>query len=149
MADLTHDAIWDAIDRLAASRGWSASGLARRAGLDATSFNPSKRIGLNRKPRWPSTESVSLALKAADCSLDEFLGLMGELPATNAPLGTDYEMKPDDADFIAGIVGLNQELRSSFLAEYTNRNGVTGIVELFSQFIGMSNSAVAQKEKSA
>ncbi|MFN4283216.1 MAG: helix-turn-helix transcriptional regulator [Alphaproteobacteria bacterium] len=75
---LKHDDIWRAIDALASSRGFSPSGLARRAGLDATSFNPSKRVALNGKPRWPSTESLSKALAAADCSLAEFLGLMGE-----------------------------------------------------------------------
>lgn len=75
---LKHDDIWRAIDALASSRGFSPSGLARRAGLDATSFNPSKRVAINGKPRWPSTESLSKALAAADCSLAEFLGLMGE-----------------------------------------------------------------------
>ncbi|HEY4135302.1 MAG TPA: helix-turn-helix transcriptional regulator [Alphaproteobacteria bacterium] len=75
---LKHDDIWRALDALASSRGFSPSGLARRAGLDATSFNPSKRVALNGKPRWPSTESLSKALAAADCSLAEFLGLMGE-----------------------------------------------------------------------
>lgn len=84
---LKHDDIWRAIDALASSRGFSPSGLARRAGLDATSFNPSKRVALNGKPRWPSTESLSKALAAADCSLAEFLGLMGEDgPARHIPL---------------------------------------------------------------
>jgi len=84
---LKHDDIWRAIDALASSRGFSPSGLARRAGLDATSFNPSKRVALNGKPRWPSTESLSKALAAADCSLAEFLGLMGEDgPSRHIPL---------------------------------------------------------------
>src|ERR1700712_5326117 len=42
-AMLTHPQIWAAIDALAASHGMSPSGLARRAGLDATTFNKSKR----------------------------------------------------------------------------------------------------------
>lgn len=84
---LKHDDIWRAIDALASSRGFSPSGLARRAGLDATSFNPSKRVAINGKPRWPSTESLAKALAAADCSLAEFLGLMGEDgPARHIPL---------------------------------------------------------------
>ena len=40
---LTHAQIWSAIDRLAARAGLTASGLARRAGLDPTTFNKSKR----------------------------------------------------------------------------------------------------------
>ena len=53
---LTHTQIWRAIDRLAESRGLSPSGLARRAGLDPTTFNPSKRISADgTMPRWPST----------------------------------------------------------------------------------------------
>ena len=43
-AMLTHAQIWTAIDRLAARAGLSASGLAKKAGLDPTTFNKSKRI---------------------------------------------------------------------------------------------------------
>ena len=53
----THEQVWHGIDRLARERGLTASGLARRAGLDPTTFNPSKRVTKQRKPRWPSTES--------------------------------------------------------------------------------------------
>ena len=41
---LTHSDIWNAVDRLAARAGLSASGLAKKAGLDPTTFNKSKRI---------------------------------------------------------------------------------------------------------
>ena len=41
---LTHGKIWTAIDALARRYGLSPSGLANRAGLDATAFNPSKRV---------------------------------------------------------------------------------------------------------
>ncbi len=69
--------------RLAERHGYSASGLARRAGLDATSFNRSKRIGADGRKRWPSTESVSKVLAATGASLDEFLRLIEarEIPA--------------------------------------------------------------------
>lgn len=98
LAMLKHDDIWRAIDALASSRGFSPSGLARRAGLDATSFNPSKRVALNGKPRWPSTESLSKALAAADCSLAEFLGLMGEDgPSRHIPLLTLNKATNEDA----------------------------------------------------
>jgi phage repressor protein C with HTH and peptisase S24 domain len=73
---LSHEQIWTAIDRLAERHGFSASGLARRAGLDATSFNRSKRIGPDGRKRWPSTESVSKVLAATGASLDEFLRLI-------------------------------------------------------------------------
>ena len=73
---LSHEQIWAAIDRLAERYGYSASGLARRAGLDATSFNRSKRIGPDGRKRWPSTESVSKVLNATGASLDDFMRLI-------------------------------------------------------------------------
>jgi phage repressor protein C with HTH and peptisase S24 domain len=73
---LSHEQIWTAIDRLAERHGFSPSGLARRSGLDATSFNRSKRIGADGRKRWPSTESVSKVLAATGASLDEFLRLI-------------------------------------------------------------------------
>ena len=52
---LTHAQIWSGIDRLAHRAGLTPSGLARRAGLDPTTFNPSKRFSRDgEKPRWPS-----------------------------------------------------------------------------------------------
>src|SRR3954468_16268410 len=56
-AMLTHSDIWNAVDRLAARAGLSASGLAKKAGLDPTTFNKSKRVTPEGRPRWPSTES--------------------------------------------------------------------------------------------
>ena len=41
---LTHNQIWTAIDRLAARAKLTPSGLAKKAGLDPTTFNKSKRI---------------------------------------------------------------------------------------------------------
>ena len=73
---LTHNQIWQAIDALAARHGLSASGLAKLAGLDPTTFNKSKRGGANGKLRWPSTESVSKVLAATGASLDEFVSLV-------------------------------------------------------------------------
>lgn len=73
---LSHEQIWTAIDRLAERYQLSASGLARRAGLDATSFNRSKRVGPDGRKRWPSTESVSKVLAATGASLDDFLRLI-------------------------------------------------------------------------
>nr|WP_210328617.1 helix-turn-helix transcriptional regulator [Mesorhizobium amorphae] len=54
----------------------SASGLARRAGLDSTAFNKSKRLSSDGRPRWPSTESLAKIIEATGASLDEFTGLV-------------------------------------------------------------------------
>lgn len=80
---LTHNQIWTAIDRLAAHAGLSASGLAKRAGLDPTTFNKSKRITPDGRPRWPSTESVAKSLAATRTTVDDFVKLIsGGKPAT-------------------------------------------------------------------
>ena len=73
---LTHAQIWSALDRLAERAGLSASALAKRAGLDPTTFNRSKRITPDGRPRWPSTESVSKALAATGTSVDVFVNLI-------------------------------------------------------------------------
>jgi len=69
---LKHGDIWKAIDQLATDHGLTPSGLARRAGLDPTTFNKSKRITREGKPRWPSTESLAKILEATGSSLDTF-----------------------------------------------------------------------------
>jgi phage repressor protein C with HTH and peptisase S24 domain len=69
---LTHKQIWDAIDDLAKDHGLSPSGLAKKAGLDTTSFNKSKRINASGRPRWPSMESVAKILVATDESVVTF-----------------------------------------------------------------------------
>jgi len=61
---LSHADIWNALDRLAEKAGTSASGLAREAGLDPTSFNRSKRQSREGKFRWPSTETAWLRFYA-------------------------------------------------------------------------------------
>ncbi|WP_298213842.1 helix-turn-helix transcriptional regulator [Acidocella sp.] len=73
---MLHEDLWRAIDTLAAERGLSPSALARQAGLDPTSFNPSKRRGADGKPRWPSTESISKILFATGARLDDFSALV-------------------------------------------------------------------------
>ena len=73
---MTHEDIWRALDALAAENGLSASGLARKAGLDATAFNPSKRIGADGRARWPSTESVAKVLAATGAGFSDFAALV-------------------------------------------------------------------------
>lgn len=75
---LKHADVWKAIDRLAREYGYSASGLARRAGLDPTTFNKSKRVTREGKLRWPSTESVSKVLTATGASLSEFVSYVSD-----------------------------------------------------------------------
>jgi phage repressor protein C with HTH and peptisase S24 domain len=87
---LTHENIWSAIDRLAAAFGYSPSGLAKQSGLDATSFNKSKRFSADGKPRWPSTESVSRVLAATGATMSDFLSLMdgnGDISPRNIKSG--------------------------------------------------------------
>lgn len=75
---LTHRAIWAAIDGLAERYGLTASGLARKAGLDPTTFNRSKRVSRDGKQRWPSTESISKVIEATGASVPEFMSLLGD-----------------------------------------------------------------------
>ena len=73
---LSHKRIWDAIDALAERHDLSPSGLAKRAGLDSTTFNKSKRVAADGRPRWPSTESLAKIMEATGSSLDEFMALV-------------------------------------------------------------------------
>jgi phage repressor protein C with HTH and peptisase S24 domain len=86
---LTHAQIWTAIDRLAERANMSASGLAKRSGLDPTTFNKSKRITPDGRARWPSTESVAKALAATGISIETFVSLIeasGRAAAQAVPL---------------------------------------------------------------
>ncbi|GLS37518.1 DNA-binding protein [Mesorhizobium tianshanense] len=113
---LSHDRVWAAIDALAERYSLSASGLARRAGLDSTAFNKSKRLSSDGRPRWPSTESLAKIIEATGASLDEFTELVegrgkpapGYLPAqgSSVPLLGFAQAGAggffDDAGFPAG-----------------------------------------------
>ena len=79
---LSHSQIWTALDRLAARSGLSPSGLAKKSGLDPTTFNKSKRITPDGRPRWPSTESVAKALDATTTTIDTFVQLIGDAGRT-------------------------------------------------------------------
>ncbi len=73
---MKHEDIWRALDTLAAEHGLSASGLAKRAGLDPTTFNPSKRRMPDGRARWPGTESVAKVLDATGATLEQFTALV-------------------------------------------------------------------------
>lgn len=84
---MRHTDIWKAIDSLADRNGLSPSGLARRAGLDPTAFNKSKREGADGAPRWLSTESLAKVLQAVGASLEDFAALAdGRRQGHTAPL---------------------------------------------------------------
>lgn len=73
---MKHTDIWRGIDRLAAGSGYSPSGLAKQAGLDPTSFNKSKRVSPDGKPRWPSTESIAKILAVTGATMADFISLV-------------------------------------------------------------------------
>ena len=76
MTKFTHAKVWRAIDRTAEAHGLSASGLAKAAALDPTSFNRSKRISPTRKPRWPSVETIAKVLNSVGDSVEDFIERM-------------------------------------------------------------------------
>jgi len=82
---LSHARIWAAIDELATAQNLSPSGLARRAGLDPTTFNRSKRKAGDGRPRWPSTESISKILEATGTDIGQFLGLVPRRAEVDTP----------------------------------------------------------------
>jgi phage repressor protein C with HTH and peptisase S24 domain len=73
---LSHAQVWAAIDNLAQKYGMTPSGLARKAGLDATTFNKSKRQTTDGRQRWPSTESIAKILEATGAGVDEFMAFL-------------------------------------------------------------------------
>jgi Predicted transcriptional regulator len=81
-----HQDIWRAIDRLADKYDLTPSGLARRAGLDPTTFNRSKRVTRDNRARWPSTESIEKILDATGATWGEFVSFMNEGTFKNIPL---------------------------------------------------------------
>ena len=68
----THQEIWDAIYKVAKSNGLSASGLAKKSGLNPTTFNKSKKFNKDGRERWPSMESISKILNATNISIEDF-----------------------------------------------------------------------------
>lgn len=93
---MKHEEIWRALDTLAAESGLSASGLAKRAGLDPTTFNPSKRRMPDGRARWPSTESIAKVLDATGATLEAFTALVSgaRALASTAPARTASRRVP-------------------------------------------------------
>jgi phage repressor protein C with HTH and peptisase S24 domain len=92
---LSHKRIWSAIDALAVRHDLSPSGLAKRAGLDSTTFNKSKRFAADGRPRWPSTESLAKIMDATGSTLGEFMALVS-VEGTGRPVtnGSSAPLSP-------------------------------------------------------
>ena len=72
---MKYENVWDAVDKLAKKHGLSPSGLAKLAGLDATTFNKSKRIRPDGKKRWPSLDSINRLLEIFNITFEQFYAL--------------------------------------------------------------------------
>ncbi len=72
---MKYENVWDAVDKLAQKHGLSPSALAKLAGLDATTFNKSKRIRPDGKKRWPSLDSINRLLEIFNISFEQFYAL--------------------------------------------------------------------------
>ena len=68
---LTHELVWKSVDRIAIQLNLTPSGLAQRAGLDATTLNKSKRVRDGR-PHWPSMATIAKILNVAGMSLGQW-----------------------------------------------------------------------------
>jgi phage repressor protein C with HTH and peptisase S24 domain len=82
---LQADDLWAAIDQLASEHGWTVSGLARRAGLDPTAFNRSKRQ-IRDRDRWPASSSIAKVLDATGESFRDFAMRVAAIRQAPPPL---------------------------------------------------------------
>ena len=80
---MTHYQIWHAIELFARDHGMSCSGLAKRSGLDPTTFNKSKRESVFGQPRWPSTETISKILNATNSAPQDFFKYIQDKEKSN------------------------------------------------------------------
>lgn len=80
---MKYETVWCAVDNLAKSLGLSPSGLAKKSGLDATTFNKSKRKRPDGKNRWPSLDSLNKVLEFCNLSFEEFYKYGESVPTNN------------------------------------------------------------------
>lgn len=69
----SHTDIWNAIEEFAKHNNMTCSGLAKSCGLDATTFNKSKRFTKFGQPRWPTTQSLAKILQATNSDIMDFV----------------------------------------------------------------------------
>lgn len=72
---ITNWQTWHVFDKLAMGHNVSVSRLARLSGLDATTFNKSKRVFSSGKERWPSMCTVVKVLNALHMSMSDFANM--------------------------------------------------------------------------
>src|SRR5574344_1317736 len=72
---MKYEQIWNAVDKLAQANNLTPSGLAKKAGLDATTFNKSKRLRPDGNKRWPSLDSLNKITEVCNISFEEFCNL--------------------------------------------------------------------------
>ncbi len=77
---MNHLDLWHGIENFARSRNMSCSALAKMSGLDATTFNKSKRWTDKGKPHWPSTQSIAKILTATNSTFEEFATFIPKRP---------------------------------------------------------------------
>lgn len=103
---MQYEQVWDAVDKLARLNGLSPSGLAKKAGLDATTFNKSKRVRPDGKKRWPSLDSINKIISACNISFEQFYNLIDEELQPESLNGVPY-IKYSELE--KGITVLNDE----------------------------------------
>ena len=75
---ITNTQTWQAFDKLALINNMSVSGLAKISGLDATTFNRSKRVFPSGKERWPSMCTIVKVLNSLHMTMADFARLFPE-----------------------------------------------------------------------
>ena len=131
---LKHNEIWSAIDMLASINGTTPSGLAKKAGLDPTIFNKSKRISKEGRERWPTTESIALCLKSTGMSMGQFADLMTKSKtkgALNLPKSEISKIQ-DKKSFVSPTGHIDAKLRNK-KTETTEIDGKSFILKIDSK----------------
>lgn len=86
---ISQNDVWDTIDELAMRQKISPSRMAINSGLDATTFNKSKRNDNFGKSRYPSFRTVMKVLDSLNMSMAEF----GEMCDRNHALSKQHTKK--------------------------------------------------------
>ena len=90
---ITHQDIWSTIDEVAVSHKITPSRMAINCGLDATTFNKSKRLDSYGKLRWPSSETIIKILNKHNISMTEFGGMCDRCAAERIQREQEQGMK--------------------------------------------------------
>jgi hypothetical protein len=65
------------------------------------------------------------------------------------PTACDYALASEDADFLKAVSLLPSQERRDLLSRYKQRNGLTALLDVFAQFIGLANSVVTNNREMA